>query len=267
MTDDRIRQLHISLLQAAGVAQAANERLDADALAAELDTSKPTVLGEIEQLELAGLLLTGQTEAEPPLLLDAGRQYLAARGEVSWDVLHFLPRVIDDLHAREALIHAGVVLVDEFRYQYLHGDPVAHAAELVPSAFAAAVDDKLAFNLYSAAVALMVRLSDGHPAGCVAEEVVAVRLIEEATGRLDMRGETGELSEDEISAATGELRGLFELFEDDDVLNMFDMAEPADAAVAGHDPINMQMGVADQRVENWFKPFGGTTPTGYISEE
>jgi hypothetical protein len=39
----------------------------------------------------------------------------------------------------------------------------------------------------------------------------------------------------------------FELFEDDDVLNMFDMTEPADAALAGHDPINHQLGVADQR--------------------
>jgi hypothetical protein len=59
----------------------------------------------------------------------------------------------------------------------------------------------------------------------------------------------------------------FELFEDDDVLNMFEMAEPADAALAGHDPINQQLGVADQRVQSWFHAFGGTAPTGYLRDQ
>jgi hypothetical protein len=57
-----------------------------------------------------------------------------------------------------------------------------------------------------------------------------------------------------------------ELFEDDDVLRMFDMREPGDAALAGHDPISRQAGVVDQRIESWFKPFGWTIPTGYIGE-
>ena len=48
-------------------------------------------------------------------------------------MLHFLPRVIDDLHARQALIHGGAVLVREFRHQHLNGDPVAHAAETRPT--------------------------------------------------------------------------------------------------------------------------------------
>jgi hypothetical protein len=60
--------------------------------------------------------------------------------------------------------------------------------------------------------------------------------------------------------------GLFELFEDDDVLDLFDMAEPADAAMAGHDPINRQLGVVDQRLEAWFDPFGSAAPTGYLRE-
>ena len=42
------------------------------------------------------------------------------------------------------------------------------------------------------------------------------------------------------------------------------MAEPADAALAGNDAINQQLGVADQRVESWFLAFGGTSPTGYL---
>jgi biotin operon repressor len=267
LMDERTRDTSIALLQAAGVAQAANEPLDLAALASELDMSEQAVGLEIEQLEAAGLMLTGQQDHESPLLLDAGRQFLAAGGEVSWDVLDFLPRVIDDLHARQALIHGGVVLVDEFRYQHLNGDPAAHAAELVPPAFSEAVDEALALDLFAAAVALMARLSDGLPAGCVAEEILAVRLIEHATVQLETRADNGELTEAETSSAVEKLRGLFELFEDDDVLNMFDMEEPADAALAGHDRINVQMGVADQRVENWFKPFGGTTPTGYLSNE
>lgn len=46
---------------------------------------------------------------------------------------------------------------------------------------------------------------------------------------------------------------------------MFDMEEPSDAAPASHDSINVQMGVADQRVGNWFTPFGVTIPTGYLA--
>jgi hypothetical protein len=48
---------------------------------------------------------------------------------------------------------------------------------------------------------------------------------------------------------------------------MFEMAEPADAALAGHDPINQQLGVADQRVESWFRAFDGTAPTGYLRNQ
>ena len=47
---------------------------------------------------------------------------------------------------------------------------------------------------------------------------------------------------------------------------MFDMVEPADAALAGHDPLNQQLGVADQRVESWFDPFAWTSPTGYLKD-
>ena len=107
----------------------------------------------------------------------------------------------------------------------------------------------LALDLFAAAVALMARLSDGAPAGCVSEEIIAVALMEEARAWLEMRCEEGMLDEAEEHAASDELRGLFELIEDDDVLNMFETTEPADAALAGHDPINQQLGVADQRVE------------------
>jgi hypothetical protein len=135
---------------------------------------------------------------------------------------------------------------------------------IVPSAFSAAVDMRLATRLYAAASALCVRLSDGRPAGCVAEEIVAVALMQEAEALLELHE---DLPEEDAKRAAGELRGLFELFQDDDVLNLFEMADPGDAAVAGHDPINREMGVADQRVEAWFEPFGWATAAGHLDED
>jgi hypothetical protein len=93
-----------------------------------------------------------------------------------------------------------------------------------------------------------------------------VALLEEAKAQLGMGVENGDIGEDEAEHARGELRGLFELFEDDDVLDLFEMSEPADAALAGHDPIKRHLGVVDQRIEAWFRPFGGVTLTGYLHE-
>lgn len=82
-----------------------------------------------------------------------------------------------------------------------------------------------------------------------------------------MRAELGELTADEAEAAAEAAKGgLFELFEDDDVLDLFGMEEPSDAAVAGHSRIRREMGVVDQRIESWFEPFGWTIPTGYIGQ-
>jgi hypothetical protein len=47
---------------------------------------------------------------------------------------------------------------------------------------------------------------------------------------------------------------------------MFAMEEPSDAALAGHSFIHQQIGVADQRIEAWFVPFGGVAPTGYLHD-
>ena len=247
------------------MAQASDRALDPHEIAQELDVSVQEVVGGVSQLESMGLMLCLEEEDEPPLLLNAGSQFLDVSGEVSGEILHFLPHAIDDLNTREALHAAGTTLVDEFRAQHVAGDPVEHARSLVPPAFVAVVDLRLAVQLFAAAVALMVRLSDGAPAGCVAEEIIAVRLLDEADAYLEARAENDELGDSELADASTALRTIFELFQDDDVLNLFEMQEPADAAVAGHDPINQQMGVADQRSENWFTPFGGTSATGYLS--
>lgn len=109
-------------------------------------------------------------------------------------------------------------------------------------------------------------LTDALP-GCVAEEILAVGLIEGAKSQLEIRADRGELTETEATAAaTAATSGLFELFEDDDVLYLFDMREPADAAIAGQSSVNREAGIADQRLESWFEPFTWTIPTGYLGK-
>ena len=54
--DESTKWRYIRLLQAAGVAQAAGEPLDVDALADELDVSLPVAHMDLEQLAGFGLL-------------------------------------------------------------------------------------------------------------------------------------------------------------------------------------------------------------------
>jgi hypothetical protein len=262
MEFERVRPI----LEAAGMAESRHGRLDVDELATSTDVTPDMLMMSIGELESSGLLLAVVEEGQWPILLPAGRQYLKAQGDVDPDELHFLPRTLSDLHARRAMLHAGTVLVDEFRYQVLYGAMVEHARELVPPAFAPAVTEPMALDLFAAAVALIARLSVEEPAGCVAEEVMAVRLIEGAEFWLEMEVDRGHLDDDDAAAATAALRGIFDLFQDDDVLDLFDMSEPADAAVAGTSEHHRQLGVVDQRAEAWFRPFAGVAATGYLAE-
>jgi hypothetical protein len=232
--------------------------VDFAGLALELGFPPGSIGTAIDDLRRAGLFEVQPPEArdQPPTLTRAGEQFLAMRGDIDHDTLFFLPEVVDDLHARSALILAGTTLVARFRQALLDGTGVEHARELVPPAFAAAVTTRLAYDLFASAVALMARLSAGDPAGCIAEEILAVRLLEIADARLDHDAETGALGDEEAAAAKEAARGLFELFEDDEVLGLFEMHEPSDAAPSGSD--------ADQRLEAWFQPFGGTAGTGHL---
>ena len=198
----------------------------------------------------------------PPLLLTAGEQYLQRRGAVSDDTLLFLSRWIDDLDAREALRQGTHALVGELHAAFTNGDPVDVARSMVPPAFEAAIDRPLAARLYAAAAALAARLGEGAPPACVAEEVLLVWVVGYAESVL----QESDLPMDRIEEACGELHGVFELCQDDDVLLMFDMTEPADAAVAEETSIYEVMGIADQRVGAWFQPFGYSVPTGHLDE-
>jgi hypothetical protein len=243
---------------------AAGEALVPLAIANELGRNPDAVAEDLRWLDAAGLIHLGDEEqGHVSLLLHAGHQYLAARWDVGDDVLFHLPSVIDDLHARAALASAATELTDEFREAVTNGQAMSVAHRLVPPAFAGAVDESLAINLFAATVALTCRLGLQEAAGCLAEEIVAVELLTIARGELDAQLGSGLLSADEAEHARDEIRGLFELFEDDDVLGRFDMFEPADAALAGHDPFSQQLGKVDQRLEAWFRPFGGVNPNGY----
>jgi hypothetical protein len=94
-------------------------------LARELGVAAADVAQQIAALDRTGLMLPGIEEGLPPILRSAGRQYLVRGAQVSRHVLSVLRHVIDERHAREGLLFAGVVVVDEFRYQLLAGEGVA----------------------------------------------------------------------------------------------------------------------------------------------
>jgi hypothetical protein len=252
------------ILEAVGMAEAKGEPFDFEQTSRDLGMTPKALRATCKEIESAWLIVSPDEPRGPTFLTRAGRQYLAQLGQVDEDTLFFLAEVIGDLYAREALMRAGAALVDEYRNALLEGQGIDHAAELVPAAFAAAVDERLAVDLFAATVALMARLSSGEAAGCLAEEIVAVALLSEARGILDMRQETEEIGMDDATAAKSALQELFDLFGDSDVLLMFEMEEPADAALAGHSQVNRQMGSVDQRLEAWFEPFGTAAPTGHL---
>jgi hypothetical protein len=249
-----------------GVMRDAEDRgtpLGAAGLAAELGVGLLDVTDALDQLERIGLVLP-ELEGQSPLLLTAGRQYLDRDGAVDEEALGFLALVIDDLAARRALLLGGRALVESFRAAVIEGRTLEHAQALVPPAFAPAIGPEDALDLFACAVALMARLSSDEPAGCVGEEIVAVGLLDEARGWLESERDVGALGEDETDNALNELRALFDLFSDDDVLELFTMREPSDAAVAGHRSDAESRGVVDQRLEAWFTAFEGVPVTGHL---
>jgi hypothetical protein len=257
------------ILVAVGMAEASGQPLDRATLA-ELATESSTTTLAIDWAcgfaHAAGLVhLDAAYEEQVPRLMNAGRQYLARRGKVDPAALTFLPYTIDDLEARRALLHGGRLLVDEFRHALLAGRAVSHAASLVPDAFGRAVTERIALDLFAAAVALMARLEAEQPAACVAEELLAIELITYADSWLEVDVGHGTITPAEASAARVALPGLFGLFHDGDVIRNTEMKEPADAAVARADGMAARGEVADHRIEAWFRPFAGALATGYLA--
>jgi hypothetical protein len=182
----------------------------------------------------------------------AGEQFLSLEGRVSLETLDFFAGgPVDDLHAREAIRRGSTRLLHELCDACVAGTLVDHVRALVPPTFVAAVDLALASRFHAAASALVVRLARAEPAGCVAEEIIAVRLIQHARDLLaDWQDALGEQS---VAHAANELAGIFELFQADDVFPMFDRAEESP-------------GPWDRRLDAWFKPFSGTIAAGHLED-
>lgn len=219
----------------------------------------------LDTLEALGLILPGETADGPPMLLRAGEQYLARHGQVEDDILHFLPRAIDDLTAREALIDACTSVVTAFRDAVISGEAVEFARKrIVPPAFRPAVDDAVAIEMFAAAVALVARLASGRPAGCLAEEIVAVALVTHAEGLIEGWEQFEDLDSGDAEEARSAVGDLFEFFQDADVYLLFQMIEPADAALLDDSEMSAGLGMADQRMLFWFEPFSGVPRTGHL---
>jgi hypothetical protein len=252
------------VLNAVGISEAANRPLTLSDIAPQHGVDDQALDERLDLLERMGLVLRGPAPEDPPLLLRAGRQYLAARGQVDKRTLRFMTTVFDDLNTRAAYLDASVALSKHFKEAVLDGRAEAFARELVPPAFSVAMTKIIALDLFQGTVVLLTRLSAGQPAACVAEEVVAIAILEQARRRLDELADEGQLDAADAEQASEELDSLFELFQDDDVLRLFDLVDPADAALAAQDPVGAELGVADQRLEEWFRPFWGLPPVAHL---
>jgi hypothetical protein len=223
-----------TLLEAAGMAQGADEPLDPDSLAKELESSPATVRIDLEQIQRVGLVYLARTRSSTSRCDcskpgASGLKTRASRPGATTRCTSCRSTSTTSTCERRSSggrHHCG----GRVRHALLQGTAVEHVREfLVPSGFEQAVDERLTLNLYAAAVALMARLSDGSAAGCPAEEIMAVVLMAEAEAQLHMMRDD-EITEEEREYAARELRRLFDLFQDDDVLDLFRMSDPADAS-------------------------------------
>jgi hypothetical protein len=164
---------------------------------------------------------------------------------------------VDNPLAQGALKGAAMQILEELDdalHEVRHGIPVGDAFFVqahLPAGFVPAYDERFLERFRICLVVVGYKLAQDPVIrlGCLAEEL-ALAVIRSLAADLLEESDAGE-------SAIGALSGVFEVCEDDDVLDLFDMEEPADAAVHGHDQISREMGKADMRVEAWFDPMWG----------
>lgn len=213
-----------------------------------------------------GLAIEDDFGDGPVMVTAAGRQLIERGGEADASTLVFLAEWVDDLYAREALVVSADELVSHMHAAMVIGEAEDFFRDFVPPAFSLAVDADLSVRMFEAATGLVARLGAGRAAGCLAEEIVAVRLIESAEDWLAVWTDEERITEQEAKVASAAFGGIFELFEDADVLKLFEMVEPGDAALLASSPEAEYMAYADTRVERWFDAFGGQLPLGHLRE-
>lgn len=165
---------------------------------------------------------------------------------------------IDDPLAQGAFKHAVITVLDvleEACQEAASSSPDMGdlgPLGIFPSSVRPALTSLLVDKIRTAAIIVGWKLAQpGDPLapGCIAEELALELIRQEAVSVLELV--------DAPSGSISATKGVYEICEDDDVLDLFEMQEPADAALALTDPINIMMGKADMRVEEWFKPFYG----------
>ncbi|MBJ7457548.1 MAG: hypothetical protein JHD02_00020 [Thermoleophilaceae bacterium] len=200
-------------------------------------------------------------------LSDAGSQFLTEPSRFPDSVLGFMGQTVFDLHARSALVRAGREFAQEYQEQLGSGRGAEYVKGLLPEGFAVVADEQMAAALFGSLTALLARLSSNEPAACIAEEIVAVTLLERASDALASDKQAGVISEQESWNALEELGGIWMLFGDDDVLELFGMREPADAAIELRRSLEERESRIDKRVEAWFDVMQGAVPTGLLREQ
>ena len=168
---------------------------------------------------------------------------------------------IEDPVAQGAFKHASITILDVL-------DEAAHEAGtsepdlgdlgplgIFPRSVRPALTQALVDRMRTTAIVVGWKLAQPGPAiapCCIAEELALELIRQEAISALELV----ETSQASILAT----KGVYEVCEDDDVLDLFAMHEPADAAIALSDPVNIAMGKADMRIERWFESFSGEDP-------
>jgi hypothetical protein len=163
---------------------------------------------------------------------------------------------VDDPLAQGALRHASVTVLEALESaREAAADPSPDLGDIgplgiFPRSIRPAVTPLLVDKIRTAATIVGWKLAQPGPAiapGCIGEELALELIRQEAVSILDLV--------DAPRTSIDATRGVYEVCEDDDVLDLFNMEEPADAAVALTDPISLALGKSDMRIEAWFNPF------------
>jgi hypothetical protein len=165
---------------------------------------------------------------------------------------------IDDALAQGAMRQGSVLVLDmleEAMGELAEADPDLGdfgALGIFPRAIRPALTFLVVEKMRAAAIVVgwkMAQPGDAMAPGCLGEELALEMIRREAVSLLEMAGAP--------QASASATRGVYEVCEDDDVLDLFQMEEPSDVALARFDPINIQAGKADMRIAHWFDPFYG----------
>ncbi len=227
-------------------------------MSAELGLDEPGNRGTTLAVMYLGLARESEDEEHPFELSKVGEQYLSSGGLVGADVLKFAASVFDDLNTRRAVLVAGARLFDDLSDAMALGQGQEVFASLLPPNSDVVVDGNLQARLLASLSAFLVRLEFSQPAGCLAEEVLAVNLIAEAEEVLDS-WVGPEFTEESRDEAVAELEEIFTLFDDSDVTLLF--VEQLDNAGNAVSPPRTYESLG---IDEWFDVFYSTPVTGHV---